>query len=597
MSRPGARTLAVVLASVTGLGAALVSADGRNPDAVPDAARPVIAAAPAGPPAAAAAAAPRARPTFKVTFDRAVVKAPVDGRLMVIVSRAATGEPRDQVADVADGVPFWGVDVNGVRPSSSVLVGDGPGTYGYPLPTIAALPVGDYTVQAFLNVYTTFRRSDGSVVKLHQPCGDGHDVFASTGNLYGRPVRVRVTPGGATPVDLHLSSVIAPSDPVPAGGTCQQGNPTDTEHVKHVKIRSAALSRFWGRDSYVAADVLLPDGYDDPANRTVRYPMEVNEGHYPGDSPKRFREDGSNAFSAYWLSGHAPKFLVVTFRHENPYYDDSYAVDSANLGPYGTALNRELLPVLDTRFRTIGSRAGRVLSGGSTGGWIAAATQLFYPDLYQGSWVGYPDPLDFHAHQLVDVYDDANAYVTQHEWTRVPVPSARETSGKTDYTMAQENLYELALGTHGRSGLGQWDIWQAVFSPQGRDGYPRPIWDKLTGAIDHTTAAYWGEHWDLAAYTERNWARLRPLVGGQLDVYVGDNDTYFLDNGVDLFKKRVDQLPGSAVTYQFGQNQPHGYTPFTTEQFYDALADHVAANASEAPPPVRAAVRAWQAAG
>jgi len=39
------------------------------------------------------------------------------------------------------------------------------------------------------------------------------------------------------------------------------------------------------------------------------------------------------------------------------------------------------------------------------------------------------------------------------------------------------NYLEVALGSNSRSG-GQWDIWQAVYSPVGKDGYPKPIWDK-----------------------------------------------------------------------------------------------------------------------
>jgi hypothetical protein len=181
-------------------------------------------------------------------------------------------------------------------------------------------------VQAFLNVYETFRRSDGSVVKLHMPCGDGHDIFDGTGNIYSDVRQIHVRAHGAGPkVGLELSNVIPPSDPVPAGGTCQQGNPQDSEHVKHVKIQSDLLTEYWGRPMYIAANVLLPKGYEDHPD--ARYPVIYQHGHYPGPSPFNFREDLSNSFSQWWMSDDAPRVIAVTFRHENPYYDDSYAVN------------------------------------------------------------------------------------------------------------------------------------------------------------------------------------------------------------------------------------------------------------------------------
>ncbi|NAZ85952.1 alpha/beta hydrolase-fold protein [Kineococcus indalonis] len=525
-----------------------------------------------------------------VTLAGAAADGPVTGRLYVVLSRDDSSEPRDQAGDPLDGAPFWGVDVQGWEPGTSRTVPLGAGADGHPFADAADLPAGAYSAQAFVNVYTRFTRSDGSVVDLHLPGGDGHDVFRSAGNLFG-PV-ARFTPGGGEALELSVDTVVAPGDEVPEGGTAQQGNPPDSEHVRHVKIRSEVLSGFWGQDVFIGADVLLPPGYDDPVNQAVRYPVEVHHGHFPTTAPRGFREDGEGDFSAYWLSGTAPRFLVVTFRHENPFYDDSYAVDSANIGPYGTALNTELLPEIDRTFRTVGQRWGRVLSGGSTGGWEVVATQVTYPDLYRGAWAGYPDPLDFRALGLVDVYSDEDAYATSTEYQRTPVPFTRESSGRTTQTVEQANSWERALGSRGRSGLGQWDVWQAVFSPQGPDGYPAAVWDKASGRIDRAVAAQWAERWDLAAHVERHWDELREKLDGQLTIYVGDADTYFLDVAVQLFKERVDALEGSNVTYLFGRGQSHGWEPWTYREFYDMLADHVVAGA---PAGEAEAARAWRA--
>ncbi|WP_051324427.1 alpha/beta hydrolase-fold protein [Candidatus Solirubrobacter pratensis] len=397
------------------------------------------------------------------------------------------------------------------------------------------LPPGDYRVQAFMNVYTTFRRSDGSVVKLHMPCGDGHDVFNGTGNLYSSVQTVRVRPGDRRPVQLSLTEVIPPSDPVPPGGTCQQGNPPDSPHVKHVKIKSELLSRYWGQPMYIAANVLLPAGYDEHPD--ARYPVVYQHGHYPGPSPFSFREDGGNAFSQWWLSKEPrDRVIAVTFRHENPFYDDSYAVNSANLGPYGDAITKELMVELDRRFRTMGASWARSLTGGSTGGWESLAQQVFYPDLYAGTFSTCPDPVDFRYHQIVNVYSDPNAYYTELDWNRVPRPGARSVDGNVRYTMEDENHYELAIGGRGRSG-GQWDIWEAVYGPQGGDGYPARVWDKLTGEIDHTVAERW-RPMDIRDHLVTNWSTLAPKLTGKLHIYVGDDDTYYLETPSSCSRSR-----------------------------------------------------------
>ncbi len=528
---------------------------------------------------------------FVVGASEGLQTRPAAGRMFVMVSRSGETEPRFQV-DVAGGIPFWGKDVRGFSSGQEVVVADGAGKYGYPLERINQLPAGKYHVQAFFTRYRTFHRSDGSTVRLPLPCGDGQSMFEQPDNLYSQVQQVTLDPDSAQTVELTLDQRIEPAEPVPAGGTCQQGNPPDSEHVKHVKIRSDLLSEYWGRPMYIAANVLLPEGYDQRANRTVRYPLVVRHGHFPSRNPYGFVEDGSDEFSQWWLSDAAPRMIVVEIRHENPYYDDSYAVNSRNLGPYGDAINQELLPEIEDSFRTIDQRWARVLTGGSTGGWEAMATQLFYPDLYQGTWALCPDSLDFRRHQLVNVYEDDNAFYTDYEWERVSRPSARAVSGDVLWTMAQENHFERALGTRSRSG-GQWDIWEAVFGAQGANGYPARIWNKRTGVIDHEVAQTW-ERYDLRRKIEAEWPELGPKLTNQLHVYVGDDDTFFLNLGVELFQEAVEQLdnPSAEAEFVYGPNQPHCWSPYTAPQLLDQMADHIVAQA-----PGAAGTQAWATSG
>jgi enterochelin esterase-like enzyme len=493
--------------------------------------------------------------SFKITLDESVAEGTLEGRLYLIITQNTDYEPRYQIGYYAESVPFWGQDVV-LNPGDTVEMTDGSDTQGFPLESFADIPPGDYAVQAFLNVYTTFNRSDDSVVKLHMPCGSGHFQFDSPGNVYSDVEQTRIE--SDTTIELNLDNLIES----PESETCQQGNAVESEHLKFFKIKSEVLSEFWGQDMYIAADVLLPEGYDE--NQEMRYPVIYLHGHY-GES-FGFSEDLENDFSRWWVSDEAPRVIVISFRHETPYYDNSYAVDSANVGPYGTAITEELMPALDTGFRTIGQRWARTLTGCSTGGWIALAHMIFYPDLYAGVFSIAPDPIDFRYFELVNIYEDTNAYFrfSGSGWVKAPRPSTREVDGETVTTMEQENRWELALGSKGRSGLGNWDIWQAVYGPQGEDGYLAPIWDKVTGEINPDVAEAWRKY-DLREVVVNNWDTLAEELQGRIHIYAADDDDYFLENAVQSFEAATSRLePPLDATFVYSNDAGHCATPFTS---------------------------------
>ena len=211
--------------------------------------------------------------------------------------------------------------------------------------------------------------------------------------------------------------------------------PADTKYIKHIKIKSKLLSEFWGRDMYLGAHVLLPKGFDE--HPEARYPLVINHGHFPYDFggfrpdppdpdlkpefSKRFNLQGYNQieqqqaheFYKTWTGPGFPRVLLIKIQHANPYYDDSYAVNSENLGPYGDAITYELIPYIEKQFRGIGKSWSRFLYGGSTGGWEALAAQVLYPDEYNGCYAACPDPIDFRAYTVVNFYEDNNAYFTE----------------------------------------------------------------------------------------------------------------------------------------------------------------------------------------
>jgi len=266
----------------------------------------------------------------------------------------------------------------------------------------------------------------------------------------------------------------------------------------------------------------------------------------------RIQQQEAYAFYQKWISPGFPRFLVIEIEHANPYYDDSYAVNSANLGPYGDAINKELIPYIEKRFRGLGQGWARFTYGGSTGGWEALATQVFYPDMYNGAFAACPDPIDFRAYTVVNLYKDKNAYVLRGDASSVERPAQRNYLGEVFATQRDSNAMELIQGDRGRSG-GQYDIWQAVFGPEGPDGYPKPIFDKLTGEIDPIVAEYWRDHYDLTHIIARDWASLGPKLAGKIHIYVGSADTYYLNNAAyyaqDVLEGLKDPAYGGEVAY------------------------------------------------
>jgi hypothetical protein len=519
--------------------------------------------------AARCTAAPHAKETgaqFAIAFPAARSAQPIDGRILLVLSTDPSAEPRTQINLSPKTQILFGLDVDGMRPGQPVVLADD-NAYGYPIRRLRDVKDGEYFVQAVLHRYETFHRADGHTVKLPMDRGEGQHWNQAPGNLFNKPQKIKVEAGA--PISLTLDQEIPP---------IQQ--PPDTKYIRHLHIRSERLSKFWGRDMFLGAVVLVPEGFD--AHPNARYPLMVFEDHFvhdfdgfrteppdpnlKPDYSDRFHISGYNriqqeeAYKFYqqWVSPNFPRYLVVKLQHANPYYDDSYAVNSANLGPYGDAIETELLPAVEKRFRAIGEGWSRFVYGGSTGGWEALAVQTFHPDKYNGAFVACPDPVDFRAYTIINLYEEKNAFFYPGVHTHMLQPGFRDYLGHTLATVQSINQYELALGTHSRSGE-QFDIWQAVYSPVGPDGYPAPIFDKESGAIDPQVAAYWKEHYDLRAILERDWPTLGPKLRGKLHIYCGSADNYFLNDAVYLLEDSLRRTtnPPYEGEVKYGERAEH----------------------------------------
>ena len=476
--------------------------------------------------------------------------APIDGRLLVMIARdPKAGEPRFQINDGVSGQLIFGMDLEGAAPGSTVtLDGSAP---GFPLASVNDIPAGTYSVQALVHLYEIFKRADGHTVKLPMDRGEGQQWARAPGNPYSTPQTIAIDPKTSGTIAIRLDQVIPPL-PVPA----------DTKYVKHERILSERLTRFWGRPMHLGAHVLLPEGWD--THPDAKYPLFIYHGHFSADLTNwrdtppdsnlkpdfaaRFNLSGYNriqqeyAWQFYkdWTGPNFPRAIVIEIQHANPFYDDSYAVNSANLGPYGDAIVQELLPHIEKKYRGLGQGWSRFMYGGSTGGWEAMAAQVKYPDAFNGAYAACPDPIDFRAYTTLDIYRDRNAFWLDNTWKKTPRPAHRNYLGHVDSMVWEQNRLEEVLGTQTRSG-GQWDIWEAVFSPVGPDGYPARIFDKRTGVIDQKVAEYWRENYDLVHILKRDWNQgLGQKLEGKLNIYVGDMDNYYLNNAVYLAEEFLE---------------------------------------------------------
>ena len=515
---------------------------------------------------------------FNVKINNNLHTENFDGRLLLLFSNNNAAEPRFQISDALTTQIILGKNVDQWAIGSTQSIAQE--AYGFPKERLNEIPAGDYYVQVLLHKYETFHLKNGKVVKLPMDRGEGQHWNLAPGNIYSKPIKIHFDPKNTEVVQLTIDQIIPPII-----------EPTDSKYIKHIKIQSKLLTEFWGRPMYLGAHILLPEGFD--THQNVKYPLAIYHGHFPSDisgfsttppnpnlipdTSARFNITGYNkiqeeeAYQFYkqWTGPNFPRVLAIEIQHATPYYDDSYAVNSANMGPYGDAITYELIPEIEKQFRGIGQGWARFTYGGSTGGWEALAVQVFYPNEYNGAYAACPDPIDFNHYTTINIYKDENAYYAKSDFKDLARPSHRNYLGHINSTIKETNQRELALGTHSRSG-DQYDVWEAVFSPMGEDGYPKRIFDKHSGTIDKSVAAYWKENYDLAHIIKRDWPKIGEQLKGKIHLYVGDMDNYYLNNAVYTAEDMLKQLknPSCNCVIDYGDRAEHCWNGDHTQPNY-----------------------------
>jgi hypothetical protein len=481
--------------------------------------------------------------SFEVRVAKGLGEEARDGRLLIVLSKEKAEDLRRAIGQTGSDVPpLLGQDVKG-WPADSVTVVNQTALI-YPLEHLAQLQRGNYYVQAFF------------------ACNRDLRVIDAPGNLFSDVVKTALDPAKGGTVKLELTNKEPP-----------EKLPEATEYVKYVKLRSELLSKFHGRPIYLRAGVILPRDFD--KDKDKRYPLRVHIGGFG----TRFDAvagmmDEKSGFRRTWLDDDTPRMVLPHLDGAGP-FGDPYQVNSANNGPYGDAVIRELIPHIENQYRCVGRPSARVLDGASTGGWVSLALQVFYPDFFNGAWTHAPDPVDFRAFELVNIYEDENVFVNKFGFER---PSAREVNGDVRFTLRNEVWRERAIGRGDRwelSGL-DWGSWNAVFGPRGADGLPKPLWESKTGKIDPDVLDHW-KRYDLRRVLEKDWDKLGPQLRGKIHIWVGDADTYFLNNAVHLLDEFLAQAkPAYEGKITYGAGKDHNWTGINEQDMMKEMAQAIA---------------------
>jgi hypothetical protein len=381
----------------------------------------------------------------------------------------------------------------------------------FPTP-LSQAPNGKYQVQAVLDVHHSYNY-------------DGR----SAGDLVSVPTVIDLPIAGPSAPSLTLGEKVPePPDPLAQ-------NPEVNAATKPIDLVSPSLTSFWGRDIHMRGWVLLPPGY--ASHPGDHYPT-VYFTHGFGGTLSGLRARYAPILYDRMKHSKMPEMIWVLLDESSPTGTHEFA-DGVNNGPWATALTTELIPSLESTYRMDARTSGRFLQGHSSGGWATLWLQTRYPKIFGGTWSTSPDPSDFHFFSTIDLYaPNANFFHTADGKLH---PMLRD-HGQPRATMQLLAQAELVLGDYG----GQLASFEWVFSPRGPDGRPAQLFNRTTGDIDPKVAAYWRSHYDIVERLKNNWKTTGPDLKGKIHLFVGTDDTFYLDGAAHSLQSTLDQLGGDA---------------------------------------------------
>jgi len=435
---------------------------------------------------------------FKITQAVDLRQEAFTGRVYIFFQKTDKGEPRNGM-NWFHPIPCIALDVENWRSGESIQLSAGtPKLLSFPKP-LGDLDLAGTSTQAVAR-FNPFDREIGS----------------AAGNGYGPAVKLGDS--AETPIEIAIDKLI-PSAPFPDSDTC-----------KELAVKSTLLSAFHDRNVTLRCAVQRPASYDTLPAR--RYPVILEVPGFGGT-----HADAARRRPVQEMNQDGVEFIRVTLDPSCPLGHHVFA-DSANNGPVGRALIEELIPALDREYRTVPAATARFLTGHSSGGWSTLWLQTAYPDSFGGTWSTSPDPVDFQDFQRVNIYQPSvNLY---RDELGQPRPLARDGSKVLLWTQDFVDM-ETILGDGG-----QMRSFEAVFSPRNPQGRPKNLWERRTGAIDRTVAEAWMRY-DIRLRLIQDWPTVGPRLNGKLHVFMGSEDTFYLEGATIRLKTTLADLGSDAV--------------------------------------------------
>ncbi|MEL7529845.1 MAG: alpha/beta hydrolase-fold protein [Bacteroidota bacterium] len=450
-----------------------------------------------------------------------------EGRLFVFITTSMRGEPRFNTWP-SPGNLIFAKNIQDLNLKQALTIEGGDDWQKLEDWGLEAIPAGTYYVQILWDQDQSESRTD------------------APGNIYSQ--KRKITLDADKSIKLSLQNIIPPRELA------------EHELIKWVDFKSDTLSNWWGKEMRLKAGILLPSDFDDSKTYAIRY----NVAGYGGRYTRVNRLLNFKSFMKWWESDESPQIINVFLDGEGP-FGDSYQMDSDNSGPYGYALINELIPYIESTYRGTNTAKTRFVDGCSTGGWVSLGLQLYYPEVFNGCFSYSPDAIDFTHYQLINIYENQNAYTNEFGYER---PVARTTDGEPQLALRKFIQYENILGASGtylNSG-GQFSAHTALYSPKGENGLPKPLFDPESGEIDPSVAEHW-EKYDFSLYTKENWAELGPKLSDKIYIWMGDMDNFYLNPATRAFDQVLQGLdsPKSEAQIEFAPMEGHcqQYNPKT----------------------------------
>ena len=434
---------------------------------------------------------------FRMSFAKEVRAEPFSGRVVLYLSQSRS-QPRERLSWFNPEI-LIGRDVTNWMPGESLVIDShAPAEVTTCPKPLDQLNLGGWKGQAVVR-FSSWERK----------VGDG------AGNGFSPTV---VVPSEAGTIDLPITQLI-PERKFPENDWCKQ-----------LRVRSKLLSDFHKQDVFLQAAVLLPASYQKQPDR--KFPVLFT---IPGFGGTHF--DGARRGPVNEKNAGGVEFMRVLLDPSCPRGHHVFA-DSANNGPFGSALVQELIPELDKQFRTDARPQARFLTGHSSGGWSSLWLMVSHPDDFAGTWSTSPDPVDFRDFQRINLYAAGENMYSDRAGERRPIARRGQ---QVALWYRDFDVMEEALGIGG-----QLHSFEAVFSPRGSDGKPVRVWDRNSGTVNTEATKAW-EVYDIRLVLERNWPTLGPKLRGKLHVHMGDLDTFYLEGATRLLGESLKKLDSDAV--------------------------------------------------